>query len=294
MPQTAKEKAFIERTFDDIANKIAETLKIDESMDDTAKAQVFTKWVRSWASNAPQNGNSNRPYNGCNAFLTSLMMHHNGWKNPFFLTFNGVKKMGGRIVKGEKSLPIFWWEQVVVKDDEGEVKFSFPRLKVFKVWNVDQTTVDPKKCTIANCEGRKISEIENMVKDLEIEMVVGDPSYNPSTDKIAMPSIESFKTEADYYSTLFHEMGHWTMTEERCNRKGLTYAEEELVAEMTAVFLDAEFGIEGELQHPEYIGSWIKNLKDQPRAFFDACRKAQRAANFILKKKFDAEGKKVA
>jgi antirestriction protein ArdC len=279
--------AFVEKTFDDIANQIASTLQISEGMNEDQKAVAFGQWMKSWVSMKPQNGNSNRAYNGCNALLTGLMMHHKGWEHPFFMTFNGVKKLGGRVNKGEKSLPIFWWEMIPLKDKTtGEVTGCFPKLKVFKVFNIAQTTVDPDKCKKVKCEGKRIEEIDNMVANLGVEFFTADPCYVPSTDKIGMPDIKSFKTEGDYYAALTHELGHYTMHEERCNRSGdkkLSYAQEELVAELTSAFLCAEFGIEGNLQHPEYIGSWIKGLKDQPRAFFDAARMAQKSANWILK-----------
>lgn len=291
-------QTFAEKSFDKIASQIASTLQLSEDMGEDAQAVAFGKWMRSWASFAPQNGASNRPYNGCNSMLLGMMMGLKKWEHPFFLTFAGCKKLGGAVLKGEKSLPIFWWNMIPKKNREtGEVEGFFPQLKVFNVFNVAQTTVDPSKCQKANCEGRRIEEIDQMVKDLGVIIEGGDPAYVPSRDVVKMPEIKAFKTEADYYSSLFHELGHWTATTERCNRVGekkLSYAQEELVAEMTAVFLDAEFGIEGELQHPEYIASWIKGLKNQPRQFFDACRMAQKAANFILQKKFEKEQKEAA
>jgi antirestriction protein ArdC len=60
-----------------------------------------------------------------------------------------------------------------------------------------------------------------------------------------------------------------------------TYAAEELVAELCAGFLCAEFSIDGDLRHAGYIASWIGLLKADPRAFFTACSKAQAAADFL-------------
>jgi antirestriction protein ArdC len=59
------------------------------------------------------------------------------------------------------------------------------------------------------------------------------------------------------------------------------YAAEELVAELCAAFLCAEFSIDGDLRHAGYIQSWIGLLKADRRAFFTACSKAQAAADFL-------------
>lgn len=62
------------------------------------------------------------------------------------------------------------------------------------------------------------------------------------------------------------------------------YAAEELVAELTAAFLCAEFAFDGELRHASYIATWIELLKDDARAFFTAASKAQAAADYLRAK----------
>jgi antirestriction protein ArdC len=65
-----------------------------------------------------------------------------------------------------------------------------------------------------------------------------------------------------------------------------TYAEEELVAEMGASFLDAHAGImEDELSNSAaYLQSWIDALhgKDAKNWIIRAASQAQKAANYIL------------
>ena len=60
------------------------------------------------------------------------------------------------------------------------------------------------------------------------------------------------------------------------------YAMEELVAELTSAFLCGTFGIEGGLQHPEYIANWLKVLNGDKYAVFKAASLAQAASDFIL------------
>ena len=59
------------------------------------------------------------------------------------------------------------------------------------------------------------------------------------------------------------------------------YAAEELIAELCAAFLCAEFSLDGDMRHAGYIASWISLLKADSRAFFTACSKAQAAADYL-------------
>jgi antirestriction protein ArdC len=102
-----------------------------------------------------------------------------------------------------------------------------------------------------------------------------------------MPEFRDFKSAATYYGTLFHELGHWTGGKGRIEREfgkrfgDKAYAAEELVAELTAAFLSAEFNLDGDLRHAGYIASWIDLLKADPKAFFTAASKAQAAADYL-------------
>lgn len=112
--------------------------------------------------------------------------------------------------------------------------------------------------------------------------------YSPGQDTIRMPEPERFKDEANYVATLLHEMVHATGHESRLNRLGggafgsPEYAREELVAEMGSAFLCAHLGIDGFLQHPEYIGHWVSLLEGSQTEIFRAAAKAQKATDFIL------------
>jgi antirestriction protein ArdC len=59
------------------------------------------------------------------------------------------------------------------------------------------------------------------------------------------------------------------------------YAAEDLVAELGAAFLGAEFGFDGDVRNAGYIANWIDLLKSDKRAFFTACSKASQAADYL-------------
>ena len=50
---------------------------------------------------------------------------------------------------------------------------------------------------------------------------------------------------------------------------------------MGAAFLSAEFGFDGDLRSAGYIQTWIELLKTDKRAFFTACSKASKAADYL-------------
>ena len=58
-------------------------------------------------------------------------------------------------------------------------------------------------------------------------------------------------------------------------------ATEELIAELGASFLCAEYNIEGDLQHSEYIHSWIKEMEDDYKLIFKAAARASQAHRLI-------------
>jgi antirestriction protein ArdC len=59
-------------------------------------------------------------------------------------------------------------------------------------------------------------------------------------------------------------------------------AKEELVAEIGAAFMCANFGIPGLMVHAEYIEHYVKILKNDDRAIFTAAAKAQAATELLM------------
>ena len=55
----------------------------------------------------------------------------------------------------------------------------------------------------------------------------------------------------------------------------------DLYSEVSASFLCAEFGFDGDLGYAGYIGNWIELLKADKRAFFTACGQASKAADYL-------------
>nr|WP_274600234.1 zincin-like metallopeptidase domain-containing protein [Thiocystis violacea] len=111
--------------------------------------------------------------------------------------------------------------------------------------------------------------------------------YRKSEDMIGLPDRFRFDAAEDFYATALHELTHWTGHESRLDRTygkrfgDQAYAFEELVAEMGSAFLSAKIKLQGELQHANYIASWLKVLQEDDRALIRAASLAQKAFEFI-------------
>ena len=294
---------------------MAEKFDVYQTVTDNVLAmleQGVAPWRKPWVADVdgPRNIEGNF-YRGVNVFLLLFESMANGYTSPFWLTFNQAKKRGGSVKKGEKSTLVVFWKRLVVddKDNPGKKKVV-PMLRYFRVFNLDQTEgvklpkkvaeFDPAK---ARAERTDRPEADAVLAGYPKPPTVRDNGseafYNPATDVVVVPGKRSYPQADEYYSTLFHELGHSTGHKDRLNRKGITesdgfgghvYGREELVAEMTSAFLCAETGITVTLANSaSYLQSWIGVLKEDSKAVVVAAGAAQRAADHILNRSFDQE-----
>ncbi|HEY1613096.1 MAG TPA: zincin-like metallopeptidase domain-containing protein [Rhizomicrobium sp.] len=119
--------------------------------------------------------------------------------------------------------------------------------------------------------------------------------YCCSEDIIEMPDQNRFhgsKTSTPtetYYSTLLHELTHWSGAPHRLDRQfgdrfgGKEHAFEELIAELGAAFLCSSLGITNEPRpdHAAYVAHWLEILDHDHRAVFTAASKAQEAVRYL-------------
>jgi antirestriction protein ArdC len=261
-------------------------------------------WVKPWSAtpgkNIPHNAATGNAYSGCNVIL--LWMAQGSFTSPRWLTYKQAQELGGNVRKGEKSpatiVKVLRLEDKRATETDEQGRRVFTALKAYSVFNVDQCeglpaeVLNPEPVKPRH-EDERDATVDEFIAASGCDFradVGGDRAYySPSQDFIAMPAFEAFRSATDYYGVAFHELGHWTGHKSRLDRdngmKGRfgdrAYAAEELVAELTAAFLCAEFNFDGQLQHAEYIANWIELLRDDSRAFFTAASKAQAAAQFL-------------
>jgi antirestriction protein ArdC len=256
-------------------------------------------WIKQWSAtpgqNTPQNAVTSRPYSGCNVILLWLARDR-GWATPRFLTFKQAQQAGGYVRKGEHGTKVYFVKQLQVKDGEGQQAETrlVPMLREYTVFNVDQCDGLPdsiragKPMRVRNPDARDALADEFLrLTGADIREGHGEAYYVPSGDFISMPAFAAFKGADHFYNVAFHELTHWTGHKSRLDRDlknrfgSRAYAAEELVAELGAAFLSAEFGFDGDVRNAGYIKTWIELLKSDKRAFFTACSKASHAADYL-------------
>jgi antirestriction protein ArdC len=257
-----------ENLFSEVQNQILESLK-----------NGVTPWVKPFIGGIAKNIISDKEYTGCNAFILNFFTDYN---NPYFGTYKQWTEKNRQVKKGEKSVKIA--VPMIFKDDNGDIENIF--FKTFSVFNYDQTEGEEVFIPIP----LKI-DIENELTYLNFNLKIDSKAaYNIKNDYVKMPESGMFNSTDSYYSTLFHELCHWTGHESRLNRdlKSFTesstdYAMEELIAELGSAFLCKHFGIDSELNNSaNYIGAWIKLLESDQNAFKKASQQAYKAFTYIL------------
>jgi antirestriction protein ArdC len=254
--------------------------------------QGATPWVKQWngSSSADHNAVSKKGYNGINTLILAMSAAANGFKSNQWATYKQWLELGGQVRKGTKGTTIIFYSPVSGSkvNAEGEEKSYHYVLKSYSVFNADQ--IDGYTPVAAPVKTfNSIAALEALATDSgAIIKHGGDRAfYSPSEDFIQMPHKTDFTNEAAYYATLLHEMAHWSGNASRLNRDlsgrfgNEAYAAEELIAELSAAFLCAEYQIDGDLRHAGYIASWLRILKNDNKAVFKAAALAQKSADYI-------------
>lgn len=284
-------------TYERVTNRIIESLEAG-----------VVPWRKPWHSigGLSRNLNSNRPYRGVNVFLTALASMSAGYTDNRWATFNGIKRAGGFVRKGEKGTLVILWKPIEKKDKQtGEVTDKFLMLKGYTVFNVEQAEWPngaPKNGDETEERAHEANEIAETIITEYVEnggprMTRGGDSahYSPVTDTVAVPRPEQFVDGEHFYGAAFHELVHSTGHESRLDRLTKSgfgsepYAQEELVAELGASMIAAVAGTEVDPRESSasYIANWLRVLNDDKRFVVQAAAKAQRAADMILGTKFD-------
>lgn len=244
---------------------------------------------------------------------------------PYYLTFNQIVEAKATLKKDSKARRVIYYTMIFNYDSatakiktSDKAKFTafalangltkqdlkinlkkIPVLKYYNVFRADDCT--GLKFPNKKADKKQINPIEAAQKIIDNYpnppkyTFIGDKAYyKPSNDILNMPLIEAFNSEAFYYSTFFHEMTHSTGAEKRLNRDfsgkfgDKSYAYEELIAELGAVFLCSDSGIlfHTKENSAKYLQSWNKKLvaelENDNRFFLKASAQAQKATNHIL------------
>lgn len=284
-----------------VAEKIIEQLK-----------EGVAPWQKPWNTEGvdyqmPLNAITGNRYQGLNALYLHLF---SPFKDPRWATFKQAQANGWQVEKGAKGLMINFVKThdfktkldenkrpVLNKNGQSEkikVQLNCPIVTRAWVFNAEQIKGVPPLPVREAKETlwEKLGRAEKIIRTsgAKVEHIGGGMAfYSPLFDKINMPDHSQFETADRYYSTLLHELGHWTGHHSRLNRAFIgkfgtpDYAREELRAEIASMMIGSELRIGHDpKQHIAYVESWVKILSDTPYEIHLAASEAQRITDFVL------------
>ncbi|WP_418390907.1 zincin-like metallopeptidase domain-containing protein [Alistipes communis] len=292
----------------------------------------FTEGSLPWPRNL-----HGREYNGMNALMLLLHCEKQGYTIPRFCTFDCVQRLNtpGKdgqelprvsILRGEKSFPVMLTTFTCIhKETKEKIKYDeykklsekeqeqynvFPRMQVFRVFNVAQTNLrearpelwekleqEVARPKIEDGEHLSFAPVDTMIRDnlwiCPIRPKHQDSAYySISKNEIVVPEKEQFKSGEAFYGTLFHEMTHSTGAEGVLDRIKPTafgsaeYAREELVAELGSALVAQRYGMAKHIKEDScaYLKGWLNELKESPQFIKTTLLDVKRASSLITQK----------
>lgn len=250
----------------------------------------------------PENAKTGNCYQGINIPLLWVYQIKNEYRLPVWATYKQWAEIGAQVKRGEKGAPVVFYKTFEIEAEDGQ---DDPQTLIFArhstVFNAAQVegydgaarVEAPSPALIEN-----IGSADRLVQESAADIRHGGDQayYVPAQDYIMMPARSMFKDTTtstateNYYSTLFHELTHWTGAKHRLDRLntakfgGKDYAFEELVAELGAAMCCASTGVTSSPRedHARYIQNWLHALKSDKRFIFSAASQAQKAVDFLF------------
>lgn len=301
---------------------------------------ISKDWSKPWITEGslgwPKNL-SGREYNGMNALMLLLHCEKNGYKIPRFCTFNCVQRLNKptekqakegvelprvSVNRGEKSFPVMlttftcihketkekikYDDYKMLSDEEKKMYNVYPKMQVFRVFNVQQTNLQEARPELwnklANGDAIKLDEgdkmsfepMDVMIRDnrwiCPIKPMHQDKAYfSISKNEIVVPEKAQFKDGESYYGTLWHEMTHSTSIEGQLDRikpaafGSDEYAREELVAELGSALVAQRYGMSKALKEEScaYLKSWLEQLKESPQFIKTTLLDVKKASSLV-------------
>jgi hypothetical protein len=237
-------------------------------------------------------------YQGINALYLWAERLVKNYSSQYWFTYKQAQELNAHVKKGEKSSLVVYGstftKEVEKKDETIEQKIPF--LKSYSVFNANQIEGLPKKYYQEHKlpDSDRIENAEKFIANTQAKITNSapkpNPCYTPAIDQIYVPHISTYFTKENYYSTVFHELGHWTGHKDRLARVGIVgekskenYAIEELIAELSAAYTMAYLGVTKEPlnNHASYLDSWLQALKNDKKWIFTAASQAQKATEYL-------------
>lgn len=250
----------------------------------------------------PTNAATGNAYRGVNILSLWIAALERGYDSGLFATYKQWSALGAQVRKGESAAPIVFYRELEKAKDgadpaDPESTETIRMARGYWVFAAEQVDGFSLPGALPPDQIDRIAAADAYVTATGARVVIGGgmACYRPSTDTIHMPDEARFfgtdgRSRSEmFYSTLAHELVHWTAPGARCARELGTrfgddrYCAEEVVAETGAAFLCARLGIAAEPHpdHARYIAHWVSVMKSDSRAVFTAAAKAQEAVTYL-------------
>ncbi len=265
-------------------------------------------------------------YHGYNAIKLFMIAMEKNYPDNRWCTYNFAKKLGAHVRKGEKGVLIEKWgtiqkpvykidpdtQQIVpdmIQDKDGNMvqkMKNVPYVDYFVVFNVSQIEgIEPEKQKefVSHVDENEPNQaMELMIQNSEAKIVFDQSrsnEYDPAKDEIHVMERHKFEDLPAFYGTVAHEIGHSTGAADRLDRSGITkpnkfgsveYAKEELRAELTAMFLQMEYGVQLNYKnHIAYYEQWGEILRGDPNELAKAANDADKASQYIISRMIEKD-----
>ena len=265
-------------------------------------------WRKEWdCKGGFRNVLTGKAYRGSNPALLCIRSALSNWHFPLFIGGGQARSINCTIKKGSKSArvlqPIQRSFELKEKDENGESQYgqfmSYKAIPVFNVQDIkgldNEAQIKLEKLietSVSNAKPRpldeKLKEAHDRLFQWEKQVNTikgGDRAYyRESSDEIVVPKRYNFKNDESYISTYAHECIHSTKHKKRLDRNNLSYAAEELVAELGAYLICNRLQISNldTMNHAAYLEAWCPMLKSDPKILFKSLANASKAADMVI------------
>jgi antirestriction protein ArdC len=267
--------------------------------------QGTAPWRQSWNGGAsldmPVNKVTGNHYHGINIPLLWLSAEEQGFQSQEWASFKQWSDKKETVAKGQKGTMIVHYDTFTKQGPDDEEAQVIPFLKSYYVFNKAQLKgYDPEKeMKIVGAElPERLHRAEEFVFNTGADILDNGGNrayYDMRADNIHMPYIGDFigsetqTPQEAYYTTLFHELAHWTGAESRLNRDFRKRMDvgwrvtEEIVAEVTSAFLCSSLDITDgpKRDHADYIAPFLEVAKESPKLIITVASVAGKAAEYL-------------
>ena len=282
-----------------------------------------SNWEMPWHKGIPEAWNpvTGKFYGGNNLLVLWNESLINDYPTNYWATFKQWqrKRRGAQVRAGEKGTLIMFAipkEAFVEREGDQVEQFSFEFInedekekarenfffRYYWVFNAAQIDgYDLNQPSFFDEEVTELERLKKFVAKTEATIKKGGyrAFYSIVEDFIQMPEMVRFKSykgevsqTLNYYSTLLHEIIHWTGHKDRCKRQfgwkfgDNAYAFEELVAELGSGILTTQFNTQPvpRNDHAVYLNSWLKVLENDFSYFTEALELARTAIHWLYEK----------